>query len=105
PAAGGGESWAGVASDVGSTSSSTTKAMLACAAMSRQLVVTIDGPAGAGKSTVARRLARALGYRLLDTGAIYRAVALAARRAGTDWADAPACAAVAAALPIEFAFE
>ena len=41
-------------------------------------VVTIDGPAGAGKSTVARRLAERLGWRLLDTGAMYRAVALAA---------------------------
>jgi cytidylate kinase len=47
-------------------------------------VVTIDGPAGAGKSTVARRLATRLGWRFLDTGAMYRAVTLAALRSGTD---------------------
>jgi CMP/dCMP kinase len=47
-------------------------------------VVTIDGPAGAGKSTVARLLAEALGWRLLDTGAMYRAVTLAALRAQVD---------------------
>jgi cytidylate kinase len=47
-------------------------------------VVTIDGPAGAGKSTVARRLAIRLSWRFLDTGAMYRAVTLAALRAGTD---------------------
>ncbi len=45
-------------------------------------VVAIDGPAGAGKSTVARRVASALGYRHLDTGAMYRAVALAALERG-----------------------
>ena len=71
----------------------------------KRLVVTIDGPAGAGKSSVARRLAQQLGYRLLDTGAIYRAVALAARRDGVAWSDASALARVAADLPIEFAFE
>jgi len=43
-------------------------------------VVTIDGPAGAGKSTIARELARRLGFTYLDTGAMYRAVALAAKR-------------------------
>ena len=47
-------------------------------------VVTIDGPAGAGKSTVARRLAIRLGWGFLDTGAMYRAVTLAALRSGTD---------------------
>jgi CMP/dCMP kinase len=47
-------------------------------------VVTIDGPAGAGKSTVAVRLAERLGWRLLDTGAMYRAVTLAALRRGVD---------------------
>ena len=47
-------------------------------------VVTIDGPAGAGKSTVARRLADCLAWSLLDTGAMYRAVALAAIRAAID---------------------
>ena len=53
----------------------------------RRLRVAIDGPAGAGKSTVARRLAVRLGYILVDTGALYRAVALAARRAGVTWDD------------------
>ena len=50
-------------------------------------IVAIDGPAGAGKSTVARELARRLGFTIVDTGAIYRAVALAAQRAGIDWED------------------
>lgn len=46
------------------------------------MIVTIDGPAGAGKSTAARALARRLGFEFLDTGAMYRAVALACSRAG-----------------------
>jgi CMP/dCMP kinase len=50
-------------------------------------IVAIDGPAGAGKSTVARELARRLGFTIVDTGAIYRAVALAARRANVAWED------------------
>ena len=50
-------------------------------------IVAIDGPAGAGKSTVARQLARRLGFTMIDTGAIYRSVALAARRAGIVWED------------------
>ncbi|MFO7180400.1 MAG: (d)CMP kinase [Pseudomonadota bacterium] len=50
-------------------------------------IVAIDGPAGAGKSTVARLVADRLGYLLLDTGALYRTVALAAKRAGIPWGD------------------
>ena len=52
------------------------------------MIITIDGPAGAGKSTVARALARRLGFCFLDTGAMYRAVALAGMRRGLDW-DVP----------------
>jgi len=51
------------------------------------MIVTIDGPAGAGKSTVARQLARRLGFRFLDTGAMYRAVALAAVQRDLGWDD------------------
>jgi cytidylate kinase len=50
-------------------------------------IVAIDGPAGAGKSTVARQLARRLGFSMIDTGAIYRSVALAAQRDGIAWDD------------------
>jgi CMP/dCMP kinase len=56
----------------------------------RDLVITIDGPAGAGKSTAARELARRLGLRLVDTGAMYRALAWAVRGAGLAPEDGPA---------------
>jgi len=70
----------------------------------RRIIVTIDGPAGAGKSTVAKQLAKRLGYGLLDTGAIYRSVALLAQRKGTAWSDAEACAAIAHELDISYKF-
>ncbi|MFI5457001.1 MAG: (d)CMP kinase [Isosphaerales bacterium] len=63
-------------------------------------VVTIDGPAGAGKSTVARRLAERLGWRFLDTGAMYRAVTLAALRAGVDLGREEALADLVAKLAV-----
>lgn len=68
----------------------------------RPIVVAIDGPAGAGKSTVSKRLTSLLGYRLLDTGALYRSVALLAKRSGVSYADAAALAAIAAGLDVEF---
>jgi len=58
-------------------------------------IVAIDGPAGAGKSTVAKRVAKDLGFVLLDTGALYRAVALAAKRGGVDVKDAGRAGALA----------
>jgi cytidylate kinase len=54
----------------------------------RRPIVAIDGPAGAGKSTVARKVAEVLGFVLVDTGALYRTVALEAKRRGIDWSDA-----------------
>jgi CMP/dCMP kinase len=65
-------------------------------------LVVIDGPAGAGKTTVARRLAQALGVPLLDTGAIYRTLALVARRRGIAWDDEPALVELCAGFPIAF---
>jgi cytidylate kinase len=64
-------------------------------------VVAIDGPAGAGKSTVARAAADALGFEYLDTGAMYRAVALAARERGTDLDDEGALGALARSVSID----
>jgi cytidylate kinase len=66
------------------------------------MVIAIDGPAGAGKSTVARGVAEALGFTYLDSGAMYRSVALAALRAGTDVDDADAVSKLARGLSIEF---
>ena len=63
--------------------------------MPNSITIAIDGPAGAGKSTVARAVADALGYRYLDTGAMYRAVALAALRTGVDTDDADELAGLA----------
>ncbi len=65
------------------------------------MIVTIDGPAGSGKSTAARGLAARLGFEYLDTGAMYRAVALAFARRGTDLAHLPAVEAVLTDLVVE----
>ncbi len=65
------------------------------------MIITIDGPAGAGKSTVARGLARRLGFGFLDTGAMYRAVALAGLRGNIDWRRPDDLARLAATLRIE----
>lgn len=67
------------------------------------LVIAIDGPAGSGKSTVARAVAQRLGLGYLDTGAMYRSVAFAALDRGVDPADATAVAQLAMALDIEVA--
>jgi cytidylate kinase len=64
-------------------------------------VIAIDGPAGSGKSTVARGVAAALGLPTLDTGAMYRAVALAALEAGVDLDDGDAVAAIARAARLD----
>jgi len=64
-------------------------------------VIAIDGPAGAGKSTTARRVADALGYAYLDSGALYRAVALAAVEAGVDLDDAAALERLVCGLDID----
>ncbi len=66
------------------------------------VVVTIDGPAGAGKSTLARRLAERLGVRYLDTGAMYRAMTLAGMRRGWNWADEQQAAAAASAVELRW---
>jgi len=66
-------------------------------------VVTIDGPSGTGKGTLARRLKAWLGWHLLDSGALYRLVALSALDSATDLDDEPALAAIAAGLPVTFA--
>lgn len=65
-------------------------------------VIAIDGPAGAGKSTVAQLLANRLGFVLVDTGALYRALAFVARERGVAWTDGPALGALAASLELKF---
>ena len=68
----------------------------------KHLTITLDGPAGAGKSTVAKGLAKKLGISYLDTGAMYRALTLKGLRAGIDLADEDSLAALAAKTCIDF---
>ena len=70
--------------------------------MSHVPVITIDGPSGSGKGTVSRAAAKALGWTLLDSGALYRLVALAGRRASIELDDAPALARLAGQFDIQF---
>ena len=65
-------------------------------------VIAIDGPSASGKGTVAQRVAQALGFHYLDSGALYRLVAVAARQAGVAWSDEAALAPIAAALDVRF---
>lgn len=66
------------------------------------MIVTLDGPAGAGKSSTARELARRLGWCYMDTGAMYRAVALVATRRAIPLEDEPQLAALAESIEIRF---
>lgn len=66
------------------------------------MIVAIDGPAGSGKSTVASMLAGRLGFRHLDTGAMYRALAWLARRDGANVSEGPSLAALALEYPVSF---
>lgn len=68
------------------------------------MIVAIDGPAGAGKSTVSAALAERLGFQLIDTGALYRCVGLLAGRRGVSLEDTGALASIAAGLDVRFVF-
>lgn len=70
--------------------------------MKNQLIITIDGTAGSGKSTTARIIAERLGYVYIDTGAMYRAIALEAREKKIDWGDRKKVAKIAISSRIEF---
>ncbi|MBE0501124.1 MAG: (d)CMP kinase [Desulfuromonadales bacterium] len=70
--------------------------------MPKQLIVAIDGPSGAGKSTLSRCVAQVLGYLNIDTGAMYRCVALAAQRQGVDPSDAQGLARLSRSVRIRF---
>ena len=69
------------------------------------LIVTIDGPAGTGKSSVSKGLARGLGARFLDTGAMYRIVTLAVLRAGVDPSDADAVGETASTVQLSVGYD
>ena len=69
------------------------------------MIIAIDGPAGAGKSTISREIAKRKGFQLVDTGAMYRTVAYEAARAGVELEDPDAVVEVARSLDFEFRFE
>lgn len=73
--------------------------------MSRPIAIAVDGPGSSGKGTVARKVARALGYQYVDTGAMYRAVALLADRRGVAWTNEAALVALTAGLDFRFVWD
>lgn len=73
--------------------------------MSMSISIAVDGPGSAGKGTVAKSVARSLGYQYIDTGAMYRAVALVSQRSGIPWNDEPAVAEVARGLSFYFGWD
>jgi cytidylate kinase len=73
--------------------------------MSQVPVIAIDGPSGSGKGTIARRVARHFGWHLLDSGALYRLVALAGQRAGLEPGDVEGHAQTAARLDVRFGMD
>ncbi len=70
-----------------------------------RLTIAVDGPASSGKGTLARGIAKALGYQYVDTGAMYRSVALRARQAGITFDDEESLSLLASALRFSFAFD
>ncbi|MGD9366260.1 MAG: (d)CMP kinase [Desulfobacteraceae bacterium] len=70
----------------------------------KSLLITIDGPAGAGKTTVSRMLAGRLGYRYIDTGALYRGIALAVQNAGIDTRDDNALGELCREIKLDFEY-
>ncbi len=73
--------------------------------MIKALTIAVDGPGSSGKGTVARGTARALGYQYVDTGAMYRSVALFSKRAGVAWTDEQAVAEIARNLRFSFVWD
>lgn len=70
-----------------------------------KLLITIDGPAGAGKTTISKQLAEALGYRYVDTGALYRGIACMALKAGLDFSDPAGFSDFLKTLPLKFVWQ
>lgn len=66
------------------------------------IVITVDGPSGAGKGTLCKKLAAAFDFHLLDSGSLYRLTALAAARKGVDWQDVSSVTSIAANLEVQF---
>lgn len=70
-----------------------------------EIAIAVDGPGSSGKGTVARGVARALGYSYIDTGSMYRSVALIAREQGISWEDGPRLAQLASQLRFDFRWD